>query len=401
MLRGGSWSDDAQGLRSALRLRFGPTNRNGFTGFRLSLGGAVLTPSPEPSIPAQAVAQPPVLPPEAKSVLTPTPTPLCYQLWLEDLPPKVKIRLPEIAPSYTPGMCVEPQRLLVEIKADGYLDFQERINLTSQNQRISPELVKLTPAPTPSPTATPVAENNSKIPLPKMISIPAGRFKMGCLSNDSDCSDDEKPVHEVAISAFKISATEVTFEQYDFYCEQVKSCERPRDEGWGRGNRPVINVSWNDAQAYIRWLNQETGKKYRLPTEAEWEYAARAGTQTKYSWGDESSGEYANGGDDYGGWPKDGHDQTAPVGSYKPNLWGLYDMHGNVWEWVQDRYDSNYYERSPSQDPAGPSDTSISFRVLRGGSWVGYAQFLRSAFRLRFWPDGRDDGTGFRLSLGE
>ena len=241
-----------------------------------------------------------------------------------------------------------------------------------------------------------------QIPIPKMVEIPAGTFTMGCLSADMDCFDNEKPAHEVSISAFQMSATEVTFNQYDAYCDQVESCERPNDEGWGRGSRPVINVSWDDAQKYIQWLNEKTGKTYRLPTEAEWEYAARAGSQTKYCWGNESSGEHANGYDRYGlgNWPKDGFKNTAPVGNYLPNAFGLYDIHGNVLEWVQDRYDENYYIGSPTQDPRGPSDPSFSDRVLRGGSWFGYARLLRSATRGRNTPGSRNDDVGFRLSLG-
>ena len=254
------------------------------------------------------------------------------------------------------------------------------------------------------------------IPIVAMVKIPAGTFMMGCLVNDDDCEDDEKPEHQVTLNAFEISVTEVTFEQYDAYCDPIASCERPSDEGWGRGGRPVINVSWHDAQAYIQWLNEKTGQNYRLPTEAEWEYAARAGNETKYSWGNQPQGNQANGGNKevwesmgaandwdnrWTEWPEDGFMNTAPVGRYPANAFGLYDMHGNVREWVHDRYDENYYAKSPQQNPSGPNDPNFPYRVLRGGSWSFYAQILRSANRLRDEPEDREVNVGFRLASGE
>ena len=254
------------------------------------------------------------------------------------------------------------------------------------------------------PTSRPVVQTEQTktydFPVPKMKSIKGGTFQMGCSPQDNECEGDEKPRHTVTLDAFQMGQYEVTFEQYDYYCNQSNSCKKPDDEGWGRDQRPVINVSWNDAQAYIQWLKQKTGERFRLCTEAEWEYAARAGTETKYSWGNKPSGEYANGSDYDNYWPKDGHDKTAPVGSYKPNPWGLHDMHGNVWEWVQDRYDKEYYGNSPKHNPAGPSDSSLKYRVLRGGSWNDFARNLRSGYRYSRTPDYRDRSRGFRLCLG-
>ena len=130
---------------------------------------------------------------------------------------------------------------------------------------------------------------------PEMVVIPAGRFRMGCLSNDDACRDDEKPVREVVIASFALSKHEVTFAQWDA-CVSGGGCggHRPEDVGWGRADRPVVNVSWEDAQSYVSWLSRQTGEEYRLPTEAEWEYAARAGTTTKYSWGNEIGKNRAN-----------------------------------------------------------------------------------------------------------
>ncbi len=169
---------------------------------------------------------------------------------------------------------------------------------------------------------------------PAMVVIPAGRFRMGDLNGD-DVSY-AKPVHEVRIAKpFAMSRYEVTFAEYDRYA-QATGKTKP-DDSWdsGRGNHPVIHVSWQDAQGYAKWLSRETGQRYRLPSEAEWEYAARAGSTTIYSWGDSPSGRHANANEDKG-WPSDGYENTAPTGSFQLNQFGLYDMSGNVWERVED-----------------------------------------------------------------
>jgi len=164
----------------------------------------------------------------------------------------------------------------------------------------------------------------------------------------------------------------------------------------GRLRKPThpATVSWNDAQEFIKRLNQKEGhNRYRLPTEAEWEYAARAGTTTAYSFGEEAKqlGRYAWYGEDFGS------GSTHPVGQKEPNPWGLYDVHGNVWEWVQDWYDARYYASSPSVDPTGPQ--SGSSRVVRGGSWHQTATSWRSAFRREYDPDYRGISIGLRLVL--
>jgi formylglycine-generating enzyme required for sulfatase activity len=166
-----------------------------------------------------------------------------------------------------------------------------------------------------------------QIPVPELVSLPAGRFRMGCLGSDKECGDDEKPVRKLSVAAFELGKTEVTFDQWDA-CFALGGCEHyPSDEGWGRGNRPVINVSWNDVQQYLAWLKKETGQTWRLPSEAEWEYAARAGTETVYSWGDAIGKNRANCDGCGSQWD---NKQTAPVGSFAANPWGLSDMHGNV-----------------------------------------------------------------------
>ena len=223
---------------------------------------------------------------------------------------------------------------------------------------------------------------------------------MGCVEGRDDvnggCSDDEKPAHQVSLSAFQMGKYEVTFDEWDA-CEQAKACPHAEDEGWRRGKRPVINVSWNDiTQKYIPWLNKQTGKRYRLPTEAEWEYAARAGGESAYPWGSSincNQARYSYGSDEC-----KGSDKTITVGSYPANVWGLHDTAGNVWEWVQDWYGTDYYRSSPASTPEGPS--SGTYRVLRGGSWGSYGQYLRSANRGNYTPADRSHNVGFRLALG-
>ena len=222
---------------------------------------------------------------------------------------------------------------------------------------------------------------------PLMVVLPAGSFSMGCLSNDSDCYDREQPVHDVTLpNNLAMAVYEVTFAEYDRYV-QATGVRRPDDdEGWGRGDRPVINVYWEEARAYARWLSEQTGHSYRLPTDAEWEYAARAGTTTKYSWGNVASHEQANyGAEECCSGLAQGSDRweyTAPVGSFPANGFGLYDMHGNVYEWTQDcLHDS--YRGAPTNGQAweGANGGDCDRRVMRGGSWFSGPGDLRAAYR--------------------
>ena len=169
-----------------------------------------------------------------------------------------------------------------------------------------------------------------------MVVVPAGSFMMGSSERELGRDSDEGPQHKVTIAEpFAVGKYEVTFDEWEA-CVASGGCDsyKPKDQGWGRGPRPVINVSWNDAIAYVEWLSAKVGKPYRLPSEAEWEYAARAGTTTRYWWGDEITIENANYGRNVG--------KTTDVGSYPPNRWGLYDMQGNVWEWTEDCYHDSY-----------------------------------------------------------
>jgi formylglycine-generating enzyme required for sulfatase activity len=221
---------------------------------------------------------------------------------------------------------------------------------------------------------------------PEMIWIPAGRFRMGDIQGSG--YDNEKPVHSVNVKQFAMGKYEVTFAEYDKFANATGRV-KPDDEGWGRGNRPVINVSWNDAVAYTNWLSQQTGKTYRLPTEAEWEYAARAGTETKYWWGNHIGSNKANCYD-----CGDSFKYTAPVGSFQSNAFGLFDMLGNVWEWTCSEYENKY---GGKEQKCSLGNNNAKDRVLRGGSWGFNPLNVRAAVRGRNYPDIRGNGSGFRV----
>ena len=234
---------------------------------------------------------------------------------------------------------------------------------------------------------------------PEMVLIPSGSYRMGCVSGYDRCNHDEFPVHEVTIPSFALSKHEVTFDQWDA-CVAAGGCGgyRPDDKGWGRGNRPVIYVSWEDAQSFVVWLSEVTGHAYRLPTESEWEYAARAGTETIYSWGNQIGSGRANCADrsDSGyGSCGDSYEHTSPTGSFPANVFGLHDMHGNVEEWVEDCWNDSY-EGAPSDGSAWLIDDCQ--RVLRGGNWFGNPWLSRSARRASTAHYVRIDDIGFRVA---
>jgi len=204
----------------------------------------------------------------------------------------------------------------------------------------------------------------------EMILIPAGEFIMG--SPEGEGEDDERPQHTVFLDAFYIDKYEITNAQYKQFIEATGH-QAPNywdDEGFNQPNQPVVSVSWHDASAYAKWAGK------RLPTEAEWEKAARGTDGRKYPWGNEWDGSECNSAGN-----SDGYEYTAPIGSYPTGVspYDVMDMAGNVWEWCADCYDRNYYSRSPQQNPKGPD--SESWRVLRGGSWYGNAHTLRCANR--------------------
>lgn len=233
------------------------------------------------------------------------------------------------------------------------------------------------------------AQNKPEV---EWVQIPAGTFTMGSPENEFGREQGEIQ-HSVTINGFKMSKYEITFEQYDKFCEAVRK-PKPNDAGWGRGSRPVINVTWDDAKAFAAWMD------CRLPTEAEWEYACRAGTTTPFNTGENLTTDDAN----YDGtYPyhnfKQGQfrQKTLPVGNLKANAWGLYDMQGNVWEWCNDymaKYTGDFLT-----NPKGPSSGYL--HVGRGGSWKNIAQHCRSAYRYGRPATHKSDALGIRLVTEE
>jgi len=221
----------------------------------------------------------------------------------------------------------------------------------------------------------------------EFVLIPAGEFDMGDPSSEVECGwyNDDGPVHHVTIpETFYMSKYEVTQKQWSEVMGSYPLYFKGDD-------LPVEQVSWNDVQEFITKLNEREGSvKYRLPSEAEWEYTARAGTTTRYSFGDDES-EF----EDYAWFWENSEIRTHPVGQKKPNPWGLYDMHGNVGEWVQDGWHYGY-EGAPADGSAWEDGTSAS-GVVRGGSWFGLARYCQSAYRRSNAPSNRDPSVGFRL----
>ena len=263
---------------------------------------------------------------------------------------------------------------------------------------------------------------------PEMVVVPSGRFQMGSPPSEAGRWDDgrEGPVHPVAIGyRLAVGVNEVTRGEFARFVSATgrsmgnacwtyeggewkeRSGRHWRSPGFSQtDSHPVVCVNWSDAKAYVRWLSGETGEAYRLPSEAEWEYVARAGTRTAWYWGESESGQcrYANGADeasgDLGGGKvrcNDGHARTSPVGSYEANGFGLNDVLGNVWESVQDCWNWRSYAGAPRDGSAWTSE-ECGRRVLRGGSWSSGPRDLRSALRVRYTPGDRDDIVGFRVA---
>ena len=277
---------------------------------------------------------------------------------------------------------------------------------------------------------------------PVMVVIPAGSFMMGSPFSESDLTD-EKPLHEVTIANnIAVGKTELTFDEWDV-CVEAGRCPKADDGGYGRGNYPVINVSWLDAQVYVGWLGEITGARYRLLSEAEFEYAVRAGTTTPWFWGEAEAGwgsskacEYANLYDAAGkeahptyAWShhkcNDGYAENAPTGKYKPNQFGLYDMLGNVREWIEDCHQKGYkgattdgsvrtqsapcekkfegvcmdkFDSAAADGSAGGHGGVCEKRVARGGAWIDGGSTARSASRYSEVEEFRDYKMGVRVA---
>ncbi len=223
----------------------------------------------------------------------------------------------------------------------------------------------------------------------EFVFVKGGSFKMGSTAHKS-----EQPVHEVNVGDMYVGMYEVTFTQYQEYCDTTPKCELPSDNEWGKLNRPIIYVSWDDANAYATWLSNESGLEFRLPTEAEWEYFARAGTTNAYWTGKKIPKGWANCADCGSEW--DGK-STAPVGSFPPNPWGIYNTIGNVVEWVADDYAEDYSNTPSDGSPFISENTSK--KVQRGGAWDYSAQDSRSSYRDYRSAKSRNANAGFRLVL--
>ncbi|NNC38547.1 MAG: formylglycine-generating enzyme family protein [Hyphomonadaceae bacterium] len=234
-----------------------------------------------------------------------------------------------------------------------------------------------------------------------MVTIYPGQFQMGSPIHEARRERTEGPVQTVSIDyTFEVGKYEVTFADWD-KCVASGGCNgyRPSDVGWGRGKRPVVNISWNDAQSYIKWLNKKTGLKYRLLSEAEWEYIARAGTSSPFSTGHMITTQQANfnGQKSYQGSPLGPYRrQTVEVGSYSANPYGLHDLHGNAWEWTQDCWNDTHVGNAKNGKPRTSGD--CNYRVMKGGSWVNRPDDIRVAQRQRYTTDYRYDDYGFRIA---
>jgi formylglycine-generating enzyme required for sulfatase activity len=236
---------------------------------------------------------------------------------------------------------------------------------------------------------------------PEMVVVTAGELKMGSPQGETDRSPEEGPQHTVVFAKpFAVGRFAVTFDEWDA-CVAVGGCDGhvPSDEGWGRGRRPVINVSWYDAKAYVAWLSRRTGADYRLLSEAEWDYVARAGTTTPFWWGASLSTIRANyRGDVVSAVNATGEyrKQTLPVDTFEPNPWGLYQVHGNVYDWIEDCFNETYHG-APSDGSAWTTGDCYR-RGHRGGSWFSNPWALRSAARNRNFSFTRFDFIGFRVA---
>ena len=310
-----------------------------------------------------------------------------YGLTVQATPSDATIRILNIGPRYSPGMVLKPGKYHVEVSKPGYERVRQWVKVANQDLRVNIVLSEQQTRKIASDYTNGIGMSFRK--------IPSGTFTMGSPSTEANRQDNEGPQHQVTISrSFYMQTTEVTQGQWQavmgsnpsYFAKCGKRC-------------PVEQVSWDDAQGFIVKLNRRGEGSYRLPTEAEWEYSARAGTTTPFSFGHTISadtqanydGNYPYGNGQKGKYRK----TTTPVGSFPANAWGLHDMHGNVWEWVQDIYAKDAYSQHARRDPIYEGSGSI--RVFRGGSWDGDARGMRSANRNGDTPGSRDNGIGLRV----
>lgn len=224
---------------------------------------------------------------------------------------------------------------------------------------------------------------------PEMLVVPAGSFVMG---SDGRHKQEKPPVKVTFAKPFAMSQFEVTFDNWQACVDDGGCKATPDDHNWGRGDRPVINITWDDADTYVKWLSKITGATYRKPSEAEWEYVAKAGTDTEFFWGDEPGANMANCRNCESEWSKKG---SAPVGSFKANPWGFYDMHGNIWEWMADCWNPNH--EGALTDGTARQTGDCRQRVIRSGSWYYFSKNMRSSWRFKNDHRVRSYGIGMRV----
>ena len=328
--------------------------------------------------PTHTLSQPDVTPPDAQR----------HALTVKPSPEAAQVRIMNIAEPYYPGIPLEPGRYRIETSRAGYYTDERWVLLDDEPLNLKVQLDKKTK---PGVTFTNNLPNGAQ--GPKMIIIPAGRFTMG-----SELENHTQPLTEIRIPrAFAISTHEITFADYARYA-QAEGLDMPADSGWGGGVRPVINLSWHQAQGYVDWLREATGKPYRLPSEAEWEYAARGGTDSTFWWGSAGADArgYANcrrGCDSpYTGFFSS---KTAPVGAFPNNPYGLYDTSGNVAEWVQDCYRPDLSEVPENGEAYQTRDCKA--RSVRGGSFRDSIGNAASHVRTGKAPETKDSNLGFRV----
>ena len=327
------------------------------------------------------------------------------------VPAGARIRVLNIPERYAAGMVLPAGEYQVDVSADGYKTVTETVvhGTTPTERRITLARAGRQPGETFRDCPT----------CPQMVVVPAGSYQMGSPASEEDQDEDEGPVHQVTLGQpFAVGVYEVTVGEYGRFVSTTgykgesrcrvwtgekwewESERNWRDPGYRQSERdPVACVNWADAQAYVRWLLQETGQSYRLLSEAEWEYVVRAGTTGPFHFGGSISPTQANydGNYTYGGGGRGQYrERTVPVGSFQPNAFGLYDVHGNVWEWVQDCWNESY-TGAPSDGRAWESG-DCGRRVLRGGSWYNEPRYLRSANRDRYTADNRFNSLGFRIA---
>ena len=349
--------------------------------------------------PPTRTASPPAPRPEPAPapVATPAPAEPRAYLTVRTTPASAQVRIMNIGPAYRDGVELIPGDFDIQVSAPGHQTYRAWHTLAAGTREV---VVALQPTVPEHPAFEVFRDRLSDGTRgPAMVVIPGGEFQMGSPANEPERDSDERQ-HGVRVASFAMGQYEVTFEEYDQFCVATGR-EKPSDESWGRGRRPVINVSWNDAMAYAEWLSQQTGKQYRLPTEAEWEYAARAGMTTPFWTGhcvttDQANydGNYGYGSPDCGAQTGVYRQKTLPVDSLQPNPWKLYGTMGNVWEWTCSAYAKDYdgaEQKCSKKDTTGPL-------AVRGGAWDLRPAWVRSAYRDRLVPANRDGALGFRLA---